>query len=302
MSARPPVPLIIPFAVACVAVAIFSAMDAAMKHLAIVMGAYGAMLWRTAISLMLLGPLFALRGGRWPRRPVLALHVARGIVHGVSLLLFFWALARVPMALGIALTFVAPLLALGLAAIFLKEKVARSAAGASLIAFGGVLVILFAQPHGAAGMGDWRPLAALLFAALLYAVGVVIGRPLAQRASPLEVALFFNIVVFAMLATVAPWLAVWPRTVDLPWLLAAVLTSSGSIMLLAWAYARAEAQYLLPVEYTAFIWASLLGWLAFGERVTVATIGGAGLIVIACLLAARSRPAAVPHPPGHTDS
>ena len=34
-------------------------------------------------------------------------------------------------------------------------------------------------------------------------------------------------------------------------------------MLLSWAYARAEAQYLAPVEYTAFIWASLFGLAIF---------------------------------------
>jgi S-adenosylmethionine uptake transporter len=72
-----------------------------------------------------------------------------------------------------------------------------------------------------------------------------------------------------------------------PALFLASCTSILSIMLLAWAYARAEAQVLMPVEYSAFIWAALLGWWVFGEPVTLATLLGAGMIVMGCIWAAR---------------
>ncbi|MEY4056480.1 MAG: hypothetical protein RL519_1815, partial [Pseudomonadota bacterium] len=50
---------------------------------------------------------------------------------------------------------------------------------------------------------------------------------------------------------------------------------------------RAEAQALLPIEYTAFIWAALFGWLVFAEPVAVETLAGVALIVIGCWIAAR---------------
>ncbi|WP_156507595.1 EamA family transporter, partial [Halioglobus sp. HI00S01] len=53
---------------------------------------------------------------------------------------------------------------------------------------------------------------------------------------------------------------------------------------------RAEAKALIPVEYTAFVWASLLGWFMYGERLTLVTISGTALIVAGCLIAARLRP------------
>jgi S-adenosylmethionine uptake transporter len=65
-------------------------------------------------------------------------------------------------------------------------------------------------------------------------------------------------------------------------------------MLLGWGYARAGAAYLSTTEYTAFLWAMLLGWLRFGEHVSLFTILGAALIVAGCLLAARGRK--VDHP------
>ncbi|HTH27214.1 MAG TPA: DMT family transporter [Sphingobium sp.] len=278
----------LPFAVAFLGIAIFSAMDAVMKHLSIVIGAYNAMLWRTIISLVVLAPIFVLRGGRWPERAVFRLHVLRGATAGLSLLLFFWALARVPLAEGIALSFIAPLIALALAAFFLKEKIARSALFASVLAFGGVLVIVAGQPGAAAGGSNWQGQAAILLAAVLYAVSIVAGRRQAQAAGPLEIALFFNIVAGALLLVAAPRFAILPDWTHFPPLILATMAANISIMLIAWAYARAETQYLLPVEYTAFLWAAMFGWLVFGEAVTAATLSGAVLIVAACLLAARS--------------
>ena len=68
--------------------------------------------------------------------------------------------------------------------------------------------------------------------------------------------------------------------------LAAALAAT-SLLLLSWAYARAEAQVLVPLEYTAFIWAALMGWVAFAEPLTWSTIAGVALIVAGCLAAAR---------------
>lgn len=78
--------------------------------------------------------------------------------------------------------------------------------------------------------------------------------------------------------------------------MAAVL-ATGSLLLLSWAYARGPASRLSASEYSGFLWASLFGWLAFGETVGTATLGGAVLIVAGCLIATR----AAPPPPEATD-
>ena len=63
-----------------------------------------------------------------------------------------------------------------------------------------------------------------------------------------------------------------------------------ALLLLSWAYARAEAQILVPVEYTAFVWAAVAGWYVFGEAVTTSTFIGTGLIMAGCIVAARQKP------------
>jgi len=69
---------------------------------------------------------------------------------------------------------------------------------------------------------------------------------------------------------------------------------AGSLSI-AWAYARAEANVLVPTEYSGFVWAALFGWLFFREPVTWPTLAGTALIVTGCWLATRpARPAPVP--------
>jgi S-adenosylmethionine uptake transporter len=58
-------------------------------------------------------------------------------------------------------------------------------------------------------------------------------------------------------------------------------------MLMARAYAKAEAPRLAPLEYTALIWAAVLGYAVFGEIPTLATILGGALIIGAALIASR---------------
>ena len=66
--------------------------------------------------------------------------------------------------------------------------------------------------------------------------------------------------------------------------------STCGTLLFAWGYARGPASYLAVSEYSGFLWASMLGWLFFSERVSNTTLGGAVLIVGGCLVAARRKP------------
>jgi S-adenosylmethionine uptake transporter len=78
-----------------------------------------------------------------------------------------------------------------------------------------------------------------------------------------------------------------PPAANWPMLLFAACLAITSMLLLSWAYARAEASYLAATEYTAFLWAMLFGWLFFDEGVSLFTLAGAALIVAGCILAAR---------------
>ena len=290
MTARAPSALLLPLAVATLGIATFSAMDAVMKGLAIGLGVYNALLWRWLAGAAIGGAIFFARRGARPSRAAMRLHLERGILGTAMAFLFFWGLARVPLAQGVALSFVAPLIALYLAALILKERIERRAILASLLGFAGVVVILFGRSSAAPGPEAMWGAVAILASALLYAYNIILMRKQALVAGPVEIGFFMQLIPFCCYALAAPLLAVPPDLGWSPWLVGAALLSLVSLFCLSWAYARAEAQYLAPVEYTAFVWALALGWLAFGEAVGPLTLVGAGMIVAACLIAARRRP------------
>ena len=275
------------FAAASAGIAIYSCMDALMKGLSIASGAYSAVLWRSVAGVLLTGTVFVARRQRWPERKALRLHVLRGLAAGLSVLLFFWGLVRVPMAQGVALTFLSPLIALFLAAALLGERIRRAAILGSVVAAVGVLVIALGQAQAGASADVVLGALAIVLASVLYAYSLILLRQQAQLADPLEVTLFTSLVIGVLLAIGAPWLATWPASDQLVPIVGSAILGSISALLLAWSYGRAEAQVLAPVEYTAFVWAALLGYLVFDERVSPFTVAGALLIVGGCLIAVR---------------
>ncbi len=277
--------------VACAGVALFSLMDAAMKGLALAIGAYNALLWRNCVGVVLSGSAYAVMRRGWPSAQVLRLHIWRGVIVALMAILFFWSLTVLPLAEAIALSFIAPLVALYLAAVLLGESIGRSAIIASVLGLVGVAVIM----AGRFGAEHYEPqaawgVAAVFASAILFAYNLVLARKQAQLALPAEIAFFQTLTVLVTLGTVAPWFAVVPAAEHWPLLIAASALAVTSTLLLSWAYARAEAQVLIPVEYTAFIWAALCGWIFFDEPLTWAVLGGTILIVGGCLIAARARP------------
>ena len=113
--------------------AFFSAMDAVMKGLSVALGAYNAVFWRYAAGVVLVSALYLPRRPRRPSRQAMRLYLIRGVLIAIMAFLFFWGLVRVPLAEGVALSFIAPLIALYLAAILLRERIGRNAIFASLL-------------------------------------------------------------------------------------------------------------------------------------------------------------------------
>lgn len=282
---------LIPVLACAFAVFLLSAMDAAMKSLVLAIGVYNTVLWRSLLATLVAGGVWSGTGSTRPSLTVLRLHVLRAVVVGIVLISFFWGLARLPLAEAIALSFVAPLIALFLAALTLGEQIRRLAIWGSVAGTIGVVIIMAGQfGHTAYTSASVAGTASILFSAVFYAYNLVLMRKQALVARPLEVSFFQNLSLTILLGLAAPWLAVaLPRDLWLPIAGVTMLSLSGQF-LMSWAYGRAEAQYLIPTEYSAFVWAIALGWFFFGEAVTWTTLAGAGLIIAGCLVAARSNP------------
>jgi S-adenosylmethionine uptake transporter len=263
-------------------------MDAVMKGLVLAIGTFATMFWRNLIGIGLSGALYLRRPSPWPSRSTMKIHLARGVLSTAMGFLFFWGLGRVPLAQAVALAFIAPLIALYLASVLLKEEIGPRTVAASLVAFAGVLVIFFGQAQANLGRQALIGSLAILVSAMLYALNIIIMRRQALVADPLEITFYQSVIVTTTLGLSIPFAGIaLPEATHWPWIMFAAVLAVTSMLLLSWAYARAEANYLATTEYTAFLWAIMFGWLFFDEHVSPFTLSGATLIVAGCILAAR---------------
>jgi S-adenosylmethionine uptake transporter len=269
-----------PFLMAAAGIAALCGLDAAVKELSLTYAVAYAVLGRYVF-----GTVFALGVWWWQGRPLLTremipAHLLRGALIAATAFLFFFSLTRLGMAEAITLSFVAPLLIPPLAHLFLGEKMRGPVLLAGLTGFAGVLITAQGGPSfdGERGLA----LAAILGAALTYALAAIVMRARAAKDGS---------TLLTLTSAVIPMVLLSPAALDAPlptaWALGlaalAGLLGNLGIQLLARAYAAAEAQALGVLEFTALPWAALFGWLFFDQAVRLQVWLGATLIVAACL-------------------
>ncbi len=275
-----------PVLVAAFAICAFVGLDTTMKFLGHALPLEQTVLLRYAVAVPFCVVLFIRR----PQRPTLASlrdNFLRAALIVIMALTFFYSVSVLPLAETMAIQFLAPFFIAILGRVILKEPLHRRILVGLGIGFVGILVILWGQIGGRHGdKALWGALAALA-AALAYALSNVLVRLQSGRDSLPLIVLAQNLGA-ALLMTV-PGTMVW-QPVDLKlaalFVAVAVLGTTGQISMI-WALARAPASRLAVLEYTAFLWASLFGYLVFREVPTATTIAGAAIIVGACLYALR---------------
>lgn len=287
-----PSPPLAAIGVACLAIFLLTGMDAVMKGLVLAVGVYNTMLWRSWLSTALAGAAWLTGRRALPPPAVMRLHVLRSVIVAFVACLFFWGIARLALAEAIALSFVAPLIALYLAAILLGERIGRTAIWGSVAGMAGIVIIMAGKLGSGSSMSGETMLgaAAILVSAVGYAYNLILARKQAQVAGPVEISFFQNLALALMLSLAAPFMGALLAPELWPWLAAATVLSLSGQLMLSWAFARAEAQYLIPIEYTAFVWAMMFGWFFYNERVDWTTIAGALLIIAGCLVVAFRKP------------
>jgi len=170
-----------PILFALAGLASFSVMDGVMKAAATAVGPYGAMFWRNLLGAIFMAPIWLRRrrmqGVRGlPGPAVLKLHVLRSAVAGTMAVMFFYGLVRTPLAEAMALSFLAPIIALYLAAVLLGETVGKATIAGSVLALAGVAVIAAGKFGGRYDGEAIKGLVAILLSAVLYAWNLVLQR------------------------------------------------------------------------------------------------------------------------------
>jgi len=273
-----------PIFVAVLAVMLACAMDAIIKRLGASYSALMIAFVRFSFGAVVAGAAFIVTRPAPITRAALPVHLLRAVAIVVSAVTFFYALAVLPLAEANVLGFAAPLYVPVFARVLLKEKLSKASVAAGLIGFVGVVIAAW-RPDGAAlSARHWWGIVAVCASAPIYALSVVMLRYRAAADGPVAIGVMGNLLPALILAGPALALSPLPALGDLPaFAIVGALGASFWIML-TWAYARAPAQRIAPIDYSSLIWAALWGYLFFHETPRLQTLFGAAFIIGACAL------------------
>ena len=268
-------------------IAVLSIMDAVIKGMAAFYPIFQVAFLRFACgTLIVAGVVSVLRPG-WPNRGTVAANSIRSVIAVVTAVSFFYALGQLALAETLVLSFLSPMFIALFGLLMLKERVDARIIGAIVIGFAGTLIVVLGQTAEADAARSWTGVAAALTSAVTYALSLVLLRQRAQRDKFLHIVVFQNV---GPAVLVAPFAAFVWQPLDLThmaWFMLMGLLGFMGHMLMVTAYAKAEAARLAPLEYTALIWAVLIGYGVFSEIPTWATLGGGLLIVGAAMLTSK---------------
>ncbi|HEX9448494.1 MAG TPA: DMT family transporter [Dongiaceae bacterium] len=201
-------------------------------------------------------------------------HAIRALLVVATTWTFYECLRYLQLADAIAIAFAAPLFMTSLSGPLLGEKVGPRRWAAVLVGFVGVIV---AVRPGQGGI-SWGAVLALS-AAATYALGQLWLRPLTGKEKGHNI-LFYS-AVFSGLVGLIPAILEWKNPSFGDWLLFLLQGSCSAIAQLCMirAFKVGEASLLAPLEYTALLWATILGFAFWGQWPTIQVLGGAGIII-----------------------
>lgn len=262
---------------------LFVSVTAVVRHMGPTLPAAEAAFLRYVIGFALLGGSIFRLATHLPPRPLLVLFTVRGAAHAVGVSLWFYAMARIPIAEVTAIGYLTPILVtLGAAVMFRERLLARRVLGV-VIGFAGALIIL--RPgFEAISIGQLAQLGAAAF----FSVSYLATKRLTALASPEDIVVMLTLFVTLALLPMALWEWVWPTWFDLAHLAAAAVLATLGHWTMTKALQAAPISVTQPVNFLQLVWASLVGVAFFGELVDPWVVLGGSIIVAATTVIARA--------------
>jgi drug/metabolite transporter (DMT)-like permease len=261
----------------------FSVLNMLMRHMTQNMHSFQAQFLRHVFGLIAMLP-FVLRAGPSSFLPSsIGGQFGRAAIHTVGLTLWFWALPHLALADMTAIGYTGPIFSMIGAAYLLGEKMRWDRWVAALIGFTGVLIVVGPRM---AGTGGWYSLI-MLASAPIFSLSFLLTKILTRRDSPQVIVVWQTLVVSILSLPMALYVWAWPTATQ--WLIFAiggVLGSAGHYCL-THSLKAADMSSTQSVKFLDLIWATMWGFLVFGDHPSSTTLLGGVVIVAATLWIAR---------------
>lgn len=244
------------------------------------------MFWRQFGATLLVGGIVATGPGvRSLATRRFGAHLSRAVLGLVTMGLTFGTLTVLPLAEATTIGFSMPIFATVLGALILHEPTGWRRWAAVFAGFVGVLIVVWpgmgAGMGAGAGAGGFPPLgiATGLAAAAGTAFISILLRTIGRTEAPLTTVFWFSFlslvplgVAYCFTATSHPPL-VWAILLGLG------LIGGAAQIAMTRSLTLGPVSTVVPMDYTALLWATLLGWLVFDRLPAASTWMGAPVIV-----------------------
>ena len=259
----------------CAGVAFVVLNDALAKVLTERYGPIQIIFLRNVIALPMVAlAILLMRGRSALRSEHVRLHAFRGLLILLAAYLLFSSLAFLPLPEAIALVFAAPMFVTALSVPLLGEAVGWRRWGAVILGFVGVLILV--RPGGATFQtASLLPVGT----AFLYALFMISARWIGRNESLWTMMFFVMLFPTVYAAPFALWAWNPVQAGDLRLFVGMAIFGSLGITLIGQAFRMAPAAVVAPFDYTALVWATVLGFLIGGDTPALWTVVGTLVIV-----------------------
>lgn len=273
-------------------VGLFVVMQALVKFTADRVPPGEAVFFRSFFSVPVILAWIALRGqwsfGLLPKSPIG--HFWRGFMGTLSMGLGFAGLAYLPLPEVTAIGYVAPLLAVVFAAMYLDERVPWRNWLAVLLGLCGVLVVLYPRltvfDRTTAGYAELLGVALVLGCAVFAALAQTVVRKLLETDRTPVIVLWFAVTATSLSLLTIPFGWVMPLRADFAGLVASGLVGAFAQILMTESYRYAGASTVSPLDYASLLFALAIGYAVFDEMPSTSLLIGAPLVILAGILVA----------------
>ncbi len=261
----------------------FVLLNALMRLLSQQIDVFETQFLRYLMALLLILPLAWHRGLANYRPKQIGGQFWRGGVHTAGLCLWFIALPRITLADTTAIGFTTPLFIMIGAYVVFKEPMRWERWVATLVGFGGVLIVVGPKLNGDAGLYNL----VMLASAPLFAASFLITKALTRSESNGVILLWqsLTISVFSLPLALPGWQ--WPTAWQ--WAGFAVCGLLGSLAhyCLTRSFRIADISATQSMKFLDLVWSALLGWALFADVPTQSTLIGGAVICAATIWVAR---------------
>lgn len=240
---------------------------------------FGFAVWLVVISL----------GVAIYRKPLIAqpihwrIHIARSTSGWLTVTCLFWAASLMPLSDATAISFLNPVFAMFLAALFLGETLVRKRVVPAMVMLAGALILL--RP----GSSVFEPAALIaLGAALAGSIEALLIKRQTALEPRLQILLLNNAIGASIALAVSSVVWVWPNPSQWLMLFGVGLSMAATQLLFLTSMRSAPVSFVLPFLYSTLIFAGVLDYVVFSDAPDMLGLSGALVIVVGAVVLARA--------------